>query len=283
MTPTPPGRDADEVQARTIRDFGRQWTAFPENRGYYASLDLFEDIVSPLLALDELAGAKVAEIGSGTGRIVRMLLDAKVSSVLALEPSAAFEALRENTRDRADRVQLLRATGEQIPPAADLDFVFSIGVLHHIPRPEPVVQAALRALRPGGRICIWVYGREGNELLLAFLLPLRTITQRLPHVALTALSRLIDVPLLGYMALARALPVPLGRYLRDTLGRFGPAERRLVIYDQLNPAYAKYYTRAEAYELLRQAGFDDVRLHHRHGYSWTAVGTRPMSRNAEHS
>jgi hypothetical protein len=47
-----------------------------------------------------------------------------------------------------------------------------------------------------------------------------------------------------------------------------------VIYDQLNPAYAKYYTRDEAQSLLERHGFSDVRLHHRHGMSWTVVGTR---------
>ena len=33
-----------------------------------------------------------------------------------------------------------------------------------------------------------------------------------------------------------------------------PAKRRVVIYDQLNPAYAKYYTRREAHDALAQAG-----------------------------
>lgn len=48
-----------------------------------------------------------------------------------------------------------------------------------------------------------------------------------------------------------------------------------MIYDQLNPAYAKYYRRDEARALLEDAGFQDVRLHHRHGYSWTVLGTHP--------
>ena len=52
-------------------------------------------------------------------------------------------------------------------------------------------------------------------------------------------------------------------------------KRRLVIYDQLRPTYAKYYTGPEARELMSRAGFGDIRLHHRHGYSWTVVGTRP--------
>lgn len=56
--------------------------------------------------------------------------------------------------------------------------------------------------------------------------------------------------------------------------RFPPTERRLVIVDQINPRWAKFYKREEAEALLRDAGFKDVRLHHRHGYSWTVCGTK---------
>jgi SAM-dependent methyltransferase len=62
-------------------------------------------------------------------------------------------------------VTLLRATGEGIPPNAGLDAIFSIGVRHHIPDPRPVVREAYEALRPGGLCFVWLYGREGNELL----------------------------------------------------------------------------------------------------------------------
>jgi len=46
-------------------------------------------------------------------------------------------------------------------------------------------------------------------------------------------------------------------------------------FDQLNPAEARYYRRAQAMELLEAAGFQDVQLFHRHGYSWTVIGTKP--------
>lgn len=58
-------------------------------------------------------------------------------------------------------------------------------------------------------------------------------------------------------------------------GKCAPRQRRVIIYDQLNPAYAKYYTRAEALALLTEAGLVNVACHHRHGYSWTVLGTRP--------
>jgi SAM-dependent methyltransferase len=263
------------LQERTIRAFGRQWTAFPENRGYYASVSLLEDICAPLLDVRELTDKRVCEIGSGSGRIVEMLLTAGAANVLAIEPSEAFAVLQENIRHHGSRVQLLRATGEHIPCGANFDFVFSIGVLHHIPEPEPVVQAAFRSLRPGGKLLIWLYGKEGNSLYLSVVRPLRVLTSRLPHRLLWLLACLFDLPLRAYLRLCRVLPLPMHQYLIQVIGRFEPAERRLVIFDQLNPAYARYYSKSEAYQLLEQAGFQDIRLHHRHGYSWTMVGTKP--------
>ena len=59
------------------------------------------------------------------------------------------------------------------------------------------------------------------------------------------------------------------------LSRFTPQKRRLVIYDQLNPTHSRYYSRAEAEQLLTDAGFVDVRLHHRRRYSWTVIGRKP--------
>lgn len=228
----------------------------------------------PLLAPTDFRG-RAAEIGAGTGRIVRMLLQAGIEHVVAVEPSDAIAVLERNLADFGDRVTCLHATGEQLPPTADLDYVFSVGVLHHIPEPEPVVRAAYRALRPGGQLAIWLYGKEGNGLYLAVLLSLRWFTQRLPHRCLAVLAWLLSLPLAAYIVLCRLLPLPLRGYATHVLGPMTAAKRRLVIYDQLNPAYAKYYTRADAIQLVEQAGFVDVRIHHRHGYSWSVVGTKP--------
>ena len=100
---------------QTIDDFGSQWLRYRDNEGYYGSLELFEDILSPLLKPDEVKGCRVAEIGSGTGRIVNMLLAAGAKHVIAVEPSDAFEVLCRNISD-PERVTCLKTTGDQIPP-----------------------------------------------------------------------------------------------------------------------------------------------------------------------
>ena len=71
------------------------------------------------------------------------------------------------------------------------------------------------------------------------------------------------------------LPLPLKDYLINVLWKLSPEKRRLVIYDQLNPTFVKYYTKRDLEELFIQCGFHNVELHHRHGYSWSAVGIKP--------
>jgi SAM-dependent methyltransferase len=260
--------------ARTIRDFGEQWTHYTENEGYYASPELFGDLVRPLLAPEDFRGKRVAELGSGTGRIVRMMLEAGAAHVIAVEPSEAMAALERNTRADASRITYLPATADQLPPSGDLDLVVSIGVLHHIPDPAPAARAAWLALKPGGRFLVWLYGREGNGLYLTIAEPARWLTRRLPHPLLAALSHALALPLDAYVALCRRFSLPMRDYMLEHVSRLSPAVRRLTIYDQLNPAWAKYYTETEARALLEDAGFVDVQLHHRHGYSWTVVGTK---------
>ena len=263
------------LRDETIKDFGRQWTTYTDNKGYYGSSDLLADIVEPLLPIGELRNATVADIGSGSGRIVQMLIQAGVAKVYAVEPSQAFETLKRNTAENASQIVLLNLRGDQLPADLNLDFVLSIGVVHHIPHPEPVLSAAYAALRPGGRVLLWLYGMEGNEAYLAVFGPLRRVTRQLPHALLAPLCHAINLTTELYIAIASFVRVPMREYIRNVFGRFDRRTRYLAIYDQLNPHYAKYHKRDEAIDLLRTTGFKNVQAHHRHGYSWTVIGTKP--------
>lgn len=273
---SPKKESADELTTKTISDFGEQWVNYRDNPGYYGSIGLLGDLFGPLMSLDAVHGKRVADIGSGTGRIVNMLLDAGAAHVVAVEPSAAFSVLQSNTSTRSSRITYINGRGEALPSSLNLDLVVSMGVLHHIPEPDPVVHAAFRALRPGGHLLVWLYGREGNELYLKFANPMRAVTKRIPHFLLGALCSMLNIALDLYIFGCWFLPLPMRRYMKDVLARFPRSVRRLTIYDQLNPAYAKYYSKDEAESLLKRAGFSSVSIWHRHGYSWTVVGQKPL-------
>ena len=85
---------------------------------------------------------------------------------------------------------------------------------------------------------------------------------------------MLAAPLTLYAWLCRWLPLPLRAYMRNVMAGMTWRQRVLTVYDQLNPTTAKYYSEQEARALLEETGFSEVRLHRRHGYSWTVIGTR---------
>ena len=265
----------DQLGQKTIQDFGDQWNEFSENDGFYASQDLLADILGPLLSTSEFSSTRVADIGSGTGRIVRMLLDAGASSVVAVEPSQGIEALRANLADVADRTSILHTTGDQLPADLSLDFVVSIGVIQFIPDPLPTLRAARAALKPGGRLLIWVYAQEGSGWYRSLLQPFRLVAGRLPESALLSFCGMLNLGLDPYIALCRIFPLPLRSYILNVLAKLDRRTRKLVIHDQLRPSYVKFYRRDELEHLMKSAGFESVQCHHRRGYSWTVLAENP--------
>lgn len=259
---------------KTIEDFGQQWTEHRDNSGFYGSTELFVDAFGMFVSLEEIRGKRVGDIGSGSGRIVNMLLAAGAREVVAVEPSAAMDVLKENTAKDKDRITYVHATGEAIADFSDLDLIVSYGVLHHITDPTPVVRAAKKALRPGAKFLAWLYGKEGNAAYLAIAEPMRLVTKRMPDVLLRGVAQAMTMALSVYVPACEKLPLPLAGYMNNVVAKLDHDKRYLVVYDQLNPAYAKYYREREARALFEDGGFSKVDLHHRHGYSWTVAGTK---------
>ena len=268
----------DKAEGRTIDDFGRQWNHFGDNDGFYASVEVLEQVLGPIASVGEFEGSRVADIGSGTGRIVLMLLKSGASHVTALEPSSGVEVLRRNLAHASGQVDVIHAEGDKLPAGLDLDFVISIGVIQFIEDPQSTLRAAWKALRPGGKLIIWVYSVEGNRAYVAAVTALRAITTRLPDRALLALCSAISYGLDLYTLACRHLPRipwPLRDFMVNTHSRVDREGRKYTVYDQLNPTYVKYYRGPEVTRMLELAGFVDVELYHRQGYSWTAMGVRP--------
>ena len=265
----------ETMDEKTIADFGDQWSRYTDNDGLYGSQQMLEDICAPLVSISEFEGARIAEIGAGTGRITNMLLDAGAAHVTAIEPSTAYEVLVRNTENRRLLVTRINEEGSAVGTERNLDFVVSIGVLHHVADPGPIVEAARNALKPGGTLLIWLYGMEGNEAYVRWVQKARRVTTRIPHFCLAVLAWLVGLIAEAYVFLSRYFNLPMRNYVLEVFAPLSRDKRRLVIYDQLNPAYAKYYTESEARRLVSDSGFVDVRTFHRHGYSWSVVGKAP--------
>src|SRR6476620_5264074 len=103
-----------DLGQRTIDDFGEQFTKYTTNAGYYSSAAFMADMLGPLLSLDDLKGKRIAEIGAGSGRIVKMLLEAGAAHVTATEPSSAFSVLVD-TVGHEPNVECIKVPGDELP------------------------------------------------------------------------------------------------------------------------------------------------------------------------
>lgn len=151
------------------------------------------------------------------------------------------------------------------------DIVFSIGVIHHTEEPQKAIHILANALKPGGRLLIWVYGRENLGLYLAILDPLRRVVfSRMP---LNLLRLLAHVPS-GILWVMTRMGSSRISYLNQ-LRKFTYKHIHHIVFDQMLPRISIYYRQDEARALLEAAGLEDIRIFHVQDVSWSVSGMKP--------
>ncbi len=134
--------------ASRARSFDAAADRYAANRPSYppALFDALEE-----LAGRPLSGARVADVGAGTG-IATALLHARGARVVAVEPGDGMAA---QFRRGLPGVPLVRGDGNRLPLAsASLDFLTYAQSWHWTDRSRAVPEA-LRVLRPGGALALW--------------------------------------------------------------------------------------------------------------------------------
>ena len=262
---------------KTIKDFGNQWQIHSEVReDFWTSDEMFKDHFPKSFDLNQFRGKVILEIGSGSGRILQMISRYKPKSLIGVEPSSGFQNLAKNTKS-IPNLKIINESGADFQ-VHNLDYVISFGVIHHIPEPDPVITNAFRSLKPGGQLIVWVYGKENNQPYVLVQSIIRNITKFFPDILLDKISLFLTYIADSYAKISSNLfneKLPLTEYLIEVFGPCARQEKKFIIFDQLNPDYAKYYKQEEIQELLTKCGFETLLLFHRHGYSWTAIGSKP--------
>lgn len=277
------GQNVDTASA-----FGWEWQEFSELHDLETYQAQFLDWISPIQP-DFFKDKVVLDAGCGMGRFSLVSSHFGAKMVLAMDASEAVEAASENARSFPN-VHVIQGDINRLPlrrsPEAQgqIDFAFSIGVLHHLDDPEAGFHSLVRHLRPDGSIFGWVYGRENNGWLVHLVNPVRTVlTSRLPRQVLYGLSWLITAglhPLVRYVYrpangraglrwLTRLLPY--NDYMA-WLGQFGFRHNHHVVFDHLVAPVAFYIRKEEFREWFNKARLEVVDMSWRNQNSWRGHG-----------
>lgn len=262
------------LREKSIEDFGSQWSIhgdLPE--GHWTSDAMFRDHWGSSFDPNQITGKRVAEVGSGSGRVLRMISRYDPECIFGIEPSNGINLLHLKLPDFKGKLRLIHARADEFK-IEECDFLFCFGVLHHIPEPKKALRNMAKALKPDGKLLVWVYGYEGNQIYVLLQSLLRPLLRLLPDkvlelFAILARELVILYFQIGSLVLKRGFP--LQSYLKSVFMECDRQSQKFIIFDQINPIYSKYYRKEEIIALVEECNFDVEDIHHRHGYSWFLI------------
>ncbi|SBT94126.1 Methyltransferase domain-containing protein [Streptomyces sp. DI166] len=139
---------APSSHAGRAHSFNAAAAQYAANRPSYppALLDAVEE-----LSGRPLAGARVVDIGAGTGIATALLRD-RGADVVAVEPGAGMAA---ELRRAHPGIPLVRGDGNALPLADASADLITCAQAWHWTDPARALPEALRVLRPGGALALW--------------------------------------------------------------------------------------------------------------------------------
>lgn len=204
------------------------------------------------LAPEDVRGRLLLDAGVGAGRYAEVVARWG-GEVVGVDLTRAVDTAFENIGRRPD-VHLVQADILALPFRREtFDLAYSLGVLHHTPRPGLAFAHVAETVKKGGQLAIYVYHAGG--LARHFSDAIRLLTTRLPLRLIYVLSivagplyYLYRLPLLGRL-LQTFLPISLHPRWRW---------RWLDTFDWYSPRYQWKHTYPEVLGWFRRSGFTDL-------------------------
>lgn len=271
-----PNRDDD-----VIAGFGDEWSRFDQSALSEAEREEIFNSYFAVFPWDELTSNAVgADFGCGSGRWAAIAAP-RVGRLYCIDPSDAALDVARYTLNEENNVVFVEAGVDALPGEIDdLDFGYSLGVLHHIPDTEAAMRSCVDRLRVGAPFLVYLYYAFDNRprwfrLLWRASDYLRRGVSRLPYSLRFAISQVIAV--MVYWPLARVAKVA---------SRFGVAvdsfplsfyrDRSLYVMrtdalDRFGTRLEQRFSREQISRMMSNCGLTGV-IFHDHAPYWCAVG-----------
>jgi SAM-dependent methyltransferase/uncharacterized protein YbaR (Trm112 family) len=231
--PRPASRE-QKLLRRTRASFGYQWSAFGRMDETFENN--FLNYIAPVKP-EFFPGRLGLDAGCGFGRHLHYATRYGAEMV-GLDASKAIDVARKNAScDGSHFVQ-----GDLLHPPfrqGVFDFVYCLGVLHHLPDPEAGFRSLQRLAREDGAFWIWVYSKR-RRFQNALLETARTVTKSLPFPLLKAISLAAAVVDYGLFV------APSRRLIRSRFSSWVPPRLALYASYPFQVSYADWFDRLSA-------------------------------------
>lgn len=244
-----------------------QWSLFKDEE-----LFLFQDWIFPNV-LDDFQGKSVLEAGCGGGQhsgfvatLCKELTSVDLNSV----------QIAKNRNSAATNISFVEDDIASMDLQSQFDVVFSIGVVHHTDNPDEAVRNLIRHLKPGGRLILWVYSKEGNWITENIVERVRGqfISDMHTH-SIVGVSRVITLLMYFPIFSLYLLPLKVLPYYEyfQNFRRLSFERNVLNVFDKLNAPQVQFIDEKRIRKWLSHERFSDVHVSRYKGVSWRVSAT----------
>ncbi len=254
-------RDSIIVQKQaTVHRFGYEWTHFEDY-----DCDNFKAFINPL-PVNFLKGKLGLDIGCGAGRHARQASELG-AEVVCVDLSEAVDVAYKNNIGNV-LVHVVQSDVYKLPfKTGNFQFIYSLGVLHHLPEPESGYQALIPLLSKGGSLFVWLYAYAPRKVALEIL---RFVSQKLSNNNIRRMAyicNLIDYGIfINVYHFMCNLPLLGNLVSRDTFIRFreykeyGFRVGYIDWFDRLSAPVTNCYKKDEVCQWLTRSGLSETKL-----------------------
>ncbi len=243
------------------------------NKIYDDNRWLFTEWIFPT-TLEDFRGKDVLDCGCGGGQHINFVAPF-AKSVTGVDLNA-LESAKRNTESHKN-VTLIEHDIAQMKLGTTFDVVYSIGVLHHTDNPDASFKNIAAHAKPGGKVIVWVYSKEGNALNRWLVEPAKVmLVHHLPRSVVLFLSRvltaLVSIPVYTIYFLPLKF-LPYYQYFQNW--RQLSFERNMLnVFDKLNAPQTFFITKERIESWFSPDVFKDIHISPYKGVSWRGSGIR---------
>ncbi len=264
-----------------IEGFGDEWARFDQSVVAEEERATAFDAYFDVFPWDELPENPTGfDLGCGSGRWAAHVAP-RVGTLHCVDPSDAIDVARRNLANH-DNIVFHRRTAAGLPfEPGSMDFGYTLGVLHHVADSEGALKAAVRTLKPGAPLLVYLYYAFDNRPrwfrgLWRVSDVVRRVVSRQPnairHAVCDGLAGAVYYPLARGAAVAERIHINVDHWPLSAYRHRSFYAMRTDALDRFGTRLEKRYTREEMEALLRDAGLVNIRFCS--SVFWCAVGNR---------